>query len=156
MASEYLYFPSCKIMRADYIPQNSGHKCSLHLKSTHNTPAHYPKSPYLAGKAEFFFGLQASKVTWGLLYEDRYQQIFGNKDISLIHKHIKKKLSVIVRFDETEATKLFVFGIGLENEAPLLFNNDLSFEENESIVKYAVLASKLEKKTAGKAKKQKI
>lgn len=153
----YLYFPKCKITRADYIPGYNSKSCTLLIRSLQNTPKHYPKHFMLTGKPDFFFKINATGITWPILHGDSFRSIFGKDiDIEHIHKAIGLEVSVIAYFNPEEEVKLECFGLGSVLQEPVLFSNSKPLEENKAFVKIAMLGYQLGNHNTKKEKRQKI
>lgn len=154
---QFLYFPQCKITRADLIPNISGkNNFSLMIKSSKTTPSHYPKHYMLDGKADFFLKLNYEGIVWEMENRSFFKSCF-NKDFSLLttSDFLRKELCVFVLFNPEQEIKLKCIGIGFPHEIPSMFFNDLTNDENIAHSKVAKLNYELGKK-GGTKKKQKI
>lgn len=153
----YLYFPDCKIARAHYLPSSASgvSVISMYIKSLHNTPKHYPQSPILKGKADFYFGLEI---------RERFEEQLAQKYYKLFNiflkdppsKIISSKVSLITKFSPNEQIKLSVIGIGEPQGKIILFNSHFEDDEIEQIYFAAKLNHSLPAKDNNTMKKKKI
>lgn len=152
----YLYFPRCKIMRANFVPQAHGkhHVVSMFIRSLTNSPKHYPDNPLLVGKADFYFGLECDQ-NWLSKFESSYYQLFNTFPSQPVEKIVKTEVSVIAKFSPEGKTKLETIGVGKPNGEITIYNNFWEEEEMDLVYQVSKLHYGLSsKKTA--AKKVKI
>lgn len=133
--NNFLYFPECKIIKANYVPHASGrfHSISLYIKSLNTTPKHYPQHPLLSGKADFYFGLEIDDK-WVNEFRNDYYKLFNQFISDPVNKLIKQKISLVTNFSpDSKDTKLDTIGIGLPNGEILLYNFILTKQEITTI-----------------------
>lgn len=150
-----LYFPDCKIININEVPQAHGKYFvwSIYLKSTINTPAHYPQHPLLTGKADFYFGIEAS-FDWKNKFSQAYQKVFNLNLKESIKKIKGKKVSVLAHLVQEERLTLNTLGIGIQNGEILLYNTHLLDSDMQELSLASQLQSKMpEKKDKIKRKK---
>lgn len=141
MPDIYLYFPKCKITRADSLSEGTVAHCTLLIRSLGTTPVFYPQHPLLKGKAEFFYKLDVRSQTfeWRNNYHDLAKKLFGEKTYQAsVRGLLKKEVSVLVRFNSEADIKLLCIGFGLPEEDEMLFNTT-DPEECRPILKKARL-----------------
>lgn len=126
-----LYFPSIKIYKCDFIPNQQHVNYIFHFKSNLTSPTHYPKNQLIIGKVEFV----------GTINNQDYFQYWFNdilKEINL--KNIKNKnISTLVEFKENNSQKFFLVGIGKEFDFAYFFSNkskNLTSEETLAKINY--------------------
>lgn len=152
MTQEYLYFPECKIVKAQLVPK-SNLVISFYIKSLKNTPKHYPNHPLLDGKAEFYFGLELTD-NFKDGHKHHYFDLFSQSITESVNKLIGKKLSTLILFNPHGDKKLDTIGLGKVNDKISLYNDYWTPEE----IKIVSQASKLlfELPSKNKTKKEKI
>lgn len=158
MKSQYLYFPKCKIHKADLI-QATQPKILLYIKSTAFTPKFYPPHEIIQGKIECLFPFQTNilygenKNNFIQIFND---DVFDNQKINLVPKKLlKKELSLLVFFSPEESLILQPVALGLKNEMPIFFINGIA-HENEKLSHMVFLEHELSHKNSKESKKVKL
>lgn len=151
----YLYFPQVKIIKAHIVPQmnQSKYVIALQMKSLINTPNHYPQSPILKGKANFYLALDITEE-WKNRFSTNYNTVFECNLTQSVNKLVSQTVSVIARFSPANRIKLEAIGIGKPNKKIILYNAHFSNKEMDIISLQSQLNYKLSevKKTTARKK----
>lgn len=140
----YLYFPEAKIVKAHIVPQHSATKyvISMQIKSLLATPKHYPQSPLLKGKADFYLALDIT-TQWIARFESDYIRVFNQNLDKTLNKIIGKPVCVLSKFSPNNLVKLETIGIGLPHQEISLYNTHFEKKEMNSISLQSQLHYKL-------------
>jgi hypothetical protein len=123
-----LYFPSIKVAKCDLVPSQYGATYLFYLKSTINSPKHYPSHPLIEGKVEFVGKIEdANDLKFWCNYT------FNEEN----HKLLKgKTMSALIDFDPSSKSKLKFVGMGKKDgEAYFLFNKSMNQSAEERVAK---------------------
>lgn len=151
---DYLYFPECKIIKAQIVPKSIA-VIMFHLKTLKNCPKHYPKHPLLDGKVEFTFGLELSEHFKDTKSSNFFHVFQCNWNVSP-SRLIGKTVSSMILFQPNLDKKLDTIGLGSEHEIITVYNDNWSSKEIKSHSQIAKLNYNLPPKNTGKEKRTKI
>jgi hypothetical protein len=160
--NNFLYFPRCKIVKGDAIPNPTATADGVFtfvIKSLLKTPKHYPKHFMLEGNPSFFFKLSTpSRIIWQIMHEKQFTTIFGiDSTLQDVKKLIGTEVCVLALLNTDKNIILNCLGIGLPDSNPILFQDGFNKEEMENYSKVAILNYKLTTKSdINIIKKQKI
>lgn len=121
--NQYLYFPSCTIVKKDRNILTN--KIIFYLKSKIETPKNYPNHPVLKGKAQFIYTIDIDSVDNNSVYQREINEIFEVPFLKFKSstKFKNTPLSALIFFNANANIILDCFGIGKENEICSFFNS---------------------------------
>lgn len=151
---DYLYFPECKIIKAQIVPKSVA-VIMFHLKTVKNSPKHYPKHALLEGKVEFTFGLELSEYFKDTKGSNFFSVFDCNWNVSP-SRLIGKKVSSLILFQPESDKKLDTIGLGAENDLITIYNDNWTSKEIKSHSQIAKLNYNLPTKNTNKEKRSKI